>query len=226
MLKKIYLIVTVILLLLIVFCVFKIKKHDNIQRQANNINDLSELSDNNLDLDYYRKFYNNEDIIAMLKIADVTTLIVQSEDNDYYLNHLLDNSYNILGTPFLDYRNNLDDKKIIIYGHNAHHYETPLKVLEKYLNEDFYRNNSEIILTTDNKVITYKIFSVAEYENDYNYSILNVSDWEKHYDYLYKNSIYETAVTINSKDDILLLQTCSNTKKNSYIVLSGKKIKE
>lgn len=226
MLKKIYLIVTVILLALIALCVVHIKKHDNIQRQANNINDLSELSDNNLDLVYYRKFYNNEDIIAILKIADVTTLIVQSEDNDYYLNHLLDSSYNILGTPFLDYRNNLDDKKIIIYGHNAHHYETPLKVLEKYLNEDFYRDNSEIILMTDIKNITYKIFSVAEYENDYNYSVLNVSDWKQHYDYLKESSIYETGVTINSQDDIILLQTCSNSKKNSYVVLSGKKIKE
>lgn len=64
----------------------------------------------------------NGDVIAWLS-CDGTPLdypIVQTQDNSFYLRHLLDGSPNPAGTLFVDYRNAGDftDQNTVIYGHN------------------------------------------------------------------------------------------------------------
>ena len=46
--------------------------------------------------------------------------MVQTTDNNYYLNHSIDKTNNSAGCIFADCDNKLDgtDKNIIIYGHN------------------------------------------------------------------------------------------------------------
>ena len=43
-------------------------------------------------LDYYKNYYHNDDIVGRLKIYNtgIDTLIVQSTNNEYYLNHTLE----------------------------------------------------------------------------------------------------------------------------------------
>ena len=64
----------------------------------------------------------NEDVVAWIKVNNtkIEYPVVKSKNNDYYLNHSLDKSYNIAGWIFADYRNNFngEDKNIIVYGHN------------------------------------------------------------------------------------------------------------
>ena len=38
----------------------------------------------------------------------------------------------------MDYRQNLDSKQINIYGHNSTKYNPPFKILENYLNKEYY----------------------------------------------------------------------------------------
>ena len=44
---------------------------------------------------------------------------VQANDNNYYLTHSYDNSYNSAGWVFMDYRNNVENlsKNTILYAH-------------------------------------------------------------------------------------------------------------
>lgn len=95
-------------------------KHDeeekaNEEKIYQDISTLSIENNENVVLNYQKEF-NNADIIAELSIenTDLVTPVAKGSDNEYYLNHLLDKSKNGLGSVFLDYRNDIDDRKILI----------------------------------------------------------------------------------------------------------------
>ena len=84
-----------------------------------------------------RNEFNNQDIVGRLYIEsiDIDVPLVQTEDNEYYLNHDVYKNFDSVGSIFLDYRNNIDlDKKILIYGHNSKNIQTEFKKLENFLN--------------------------------------------------------------------------------------------
>ena len=64
----------------------------------------------------------NPDIIGWVYCADtpINYPIVQTEDNEYYLNRLPDGTYNPNGSIFADFRNlpDFSDPNTMIYGHN------------------------------------------------------------------------------------------------------------
>lgn len=179
-------------------------------------------------IDNYRKDYNNQDIIGELVIANSNfkEIVVQTSDNEFYLNHLVDKTYNRLGSIFMDYRNTVDDRKIIIYGHNSEDIYTEFNLLENYLNFDYYREHQDIYFKTINNNYHYKVFSVFIVINDYRYINLNFSDdeYNKHLNYLKEQSVYDTYVDVNDNDEIIVLQTCYFQPKNSYLVVVGKKV--
>lgn len=179
-------------------------------------------------IDNYRKDYNNQDIIGELVIANSNfkEIVVQTIDNEFYLNHLVDKTYNRLGSIFMDYRNTVDDRKIIIYGHNSEDIYTEFNLLENYLNFDYYKEHQDIYFKTINNNYHYKVFSVFIVISDYRYINLNFSDdeYNKHLKYLKEQSVYDTYIDVNDNDEIIVLQTCYFQPKNSYLVVVGKKV--
>ena len=179
-------------------------------------------------IDNYRKDYNNQDIIGELVIANSNfkEIVVQTNDNEFYLDDSVDKTYNRLGSIFMDYRNMVDDRKIIIYGHNSEDIYTEFNLLENYLNFDYYREHQDIYFKTINNNYHYKVFSVFIVINDYRYINLNFSDdeYNKHLKYLKEQSVYDTYIDVNDNDEIIVLQTCYFQPKNSYLVVVGKKV--
>lgn len=64
----------------------------------------------------------NEDVIGWLYCEDtpINYPVLQSDDNSYYLRRLVNGEWNVAGSLFMDYRNNLsnNDWNTVIYGHN------------------------------------------------------------------------------------------------------------
>ncbi len=177
--------------------------------------------------DYYRNLYSNKDIIGSIRIDNYfDVLFVKTTDNSFYLNHNLSKEYDILGSVFLDYRTNFPDKKILIYGHNFKYNKTAFGELEKYLDYSFYKDNKFIIIDTDLYEIKYEIFSVYLTKDDYEYFDVDIFDYEKHYNNLINNSLYNTNVTINKLDNILVLQTCSDKYKDYFVIVCAKEIEK
>ena len=166
-------------------------------------------------------------------VNDVTDLT----GNDVYMyTNWTDMSYdyNILGgSIFLDYRNNLNDQNIIIYGH---HFSVaggndPERVkaftpLEKLLEAENYPNNSTLRLILDNETRTYELAAtyiydiyneehnekLQYYRCNYNYDEFNDIYDENYYqiylDEIEKVKLYDTDTTLNTSDKTLTLQTC------------------
>lgn len=178
--------------------------------------------------------YNNKDIIGTLEIpgTDYKTVFVQSKDNNYYLRKNLYKKYERGGTPFLDYRVDLDSKKLLIYGHNSKYVDMPFKILQNYDFEDFYNNHKYIIINTKEETRKYEIFSVYVETGNWDYmkvKFKNSKSYLKHINLLKDRSIYKSDIELSEDDEILILQTCSTNKKYSsynkkFLLIISKRI--
>lgn len=233
--KKIFKIVFFIVVIFIVGLVFynnseyvkNKKEQSSLKKVVVKYEKISkEENSSNVILDYQREF-DNTDILGELSVPN-TNLVVpvaQASDNDYYLNHLLDKSYNTLGSIFLDYRNKVDDRKILIYGHNSKLADTEFKFLENYVNADYYTNHSDIYFKTMDNNYHYKIFSVYIATTDYRHVNLRFDDigYREHLRWLKNQSLYDTSVEV-SNEDILVIQTCYYNPEGSFLIVAAKKI--
>lgn len=174
--------------------------------------------------------YGNEDIIGNITVSgtDIDEYIVQTTDNNYYLNHNLKKEYDISGAVFMDYRNSVDDKKILIFGHNARKLDTvPFHDLEKYLDESFYRENKYVDLkfNEDTKWLIFSVMIVKKGNNTHMKLEFDDNSWLEHLNYLKSNSIYDTGVDVSFDDRIVVIQTCNYHPENTYILICAKKYK-
>ena len=202
----------------------------------NNIEDTMAISENvnkeNRIIEL-RKTYDNDNIVGELIIegTKIKEPVVRYTDNDYYLHHNVYNAYEINGATFEDYRNDPNDKKVLIYGHSSVYESIPFNDLEKYYSKGFYEKHKNIKLITENKMYTYEIFSVYVETSDFSYVNLNIDDntYNNHLKKYKQKSLYETGVEIKDNDEILILQTCSNSSKyknynKKYLLVIGRKV--
>ena len=181
--------------------------------------------------------YNNSEIVGVLNIpgTSINTVVVQHNDNEYYLDHNANLEEDVAGAVYLDYRVEINSgRKNIIYGHNGDSelLNVPFTELENYYDEDFYKNHKYVYLEDKDGVGTYEIFSVFVETRDPNYMYLNFkndSSWKEHINYLKNKSLYATYVEVDETDDVLILQTCSHSEeyskyKDRYLLVVAKRI--
>lgn len=174
------------------------------------------------DFTYYRQLYKNDDLIGRLVIPNLLDIfLVQGKNNEYYLTHSIQKRKDNRGTEFLDYRITPNSKQINIYGHNSNTLDIPFKKLEKFLDKDFFTNNSFIILEHDNGTRTYQILVLKEITDDYEHMKIDTTDvkFKRHLDLLTENAIYKRNIPYDENANILIIQTCSYAKENSYYLL-------
>lgn len=188
-------------------------------------NNIQETNQNDPDyqkqINDLKEYYNNDDVKGILEInnTDYIVPILQSDDNDYYLNHTPDNKKHYMGSIYLDFRVDIDSsKKLLIYGHNSSNIDMPFKILENYYDENFYKEHKYVELTTSTQKKKYEVFSVYVETSDFDYMNINFNNDEEYLTHITKlknKSMYDTKVELTSADEILILQTCS-THKDYY----------
>lgn len=176
-------------------------------------------------LDYYRNYYHNNDIIGRIKIYNtkIDTLIVQSTNNEYYLNHTLERKYDDRGSVFVDYRTDLSSKQINIYGHNSNVYNLMFRELEEYLDNEYYEEHKYIELWDGIDTNIYEIFSIQIVTSNYEHMNIDSNDWSKHISKL-NNSIYDTKSIATTEDEILVIQTCLYNPVYSLLLINAKEV--
>lgn len=179
-----------------------------------------------------RSKYDNDDIKGILSIdgLDVSIPVVKGKDNSYYLKHAVNKKKSVIGSVFIDYRNNTTSRQINIYGHNSTKFNPPFKVLEGYLNKDYYNEHKYFEFMVNDETRKYQIFSVIiadkeDTEEHMQFSYKKDSDWLKHYQRLKRRSKYKIDVDVNKDDKIMVLQTCIFGRyHDKLLVIVGKEI--
>lgn len=176
----------------------------------------------------------NKDVIGWITMGDpedpfVDNVVVQGEDNDYYLDHNLDGEYSKTGTIFADYREKITPENtpanIILYGHNVNTGKYFAK-LTRYFNYrsqlnyglDWYKQYPTITFNTLYRDRTYKIFAgmlVNTQEEDgkvFYYlqgrKFKNKAAFDDYVAQILDRTTFFTDVDLQYGDNLITLSTC------------------
>lgn len=196
-------------------CVYLIYNHYEYQVMEDSSKPVFDYDEKSSDkINKLKEEYNNNEIVMYLEIPDALTVpVVQTENNDFYLNHDISKKESSSGTAFLDYRNkSLNDKKIIVYGNNRLDKALPLSKLLDYKDESFFRNHQYINVYTDSGKRTYKIFSSYIEKENFDYVNLNGYTGLGYYEHLLdfkEKSLYDSDAIVDENSKIIIIETCT-----------------
>ncbi len=178
-----------------------------------------------IDVDIRELKSQNSDTVGWINVnnTNVNYPFVHTSDNDFYLNHSFDKSYNEAGWLFLDFRNdtNFSDRNNIIYAHSRLD-KTMFGSLSKVLKSDWYNNkdNHIIRLSLENENTLWQIFSVYTIKSETYYITTNFNSDSEYLDFLdtIKNrSLYDFNVNLSKDDKILTLSTCYSDTERTVV---------
>lgn len=184
----------------------------------------------NVDFDELLK--KNKDTVAFIHMENnnINYPVVQSKDNNYYLTHAFDKSYNEAGWVFLDYRNNINSLSFnnIIYGHGRLN-KTVFGSLKDTLDKKWQSNkdNLAIYISTPNENMIFQIFSIYTIKSESYYIntlFNNKNEKSKWLDTMIKRNTSAINTSVDTNDKILTLSTCLDDN-GGRVVVQAKLIK-
>jgi len=189
-------------------------------------------------LDKYKNLFNqNKKLIGWVKIADtnIDYPVMQTSDNEYYLNHNLNQEYDKNGSIFMDKDCDVlkPSTNYILYGHHMKSGKMFGK-LHLYENEEYYKKHPYIEFDTIYEEGLYEIMYVfrsrvyGETEIVFKYYQFIDADSEQEFNSYMEEmasmSFYDTGVTAQFGDQLLTLSTCDYEETNGRFVVVAKKI--
>ena len=189
-------------------------------------------------LDEYKNLLNkNKRLIGWVKIDDtnIDYPVMQTTDNEYYLDHNLNQEYDKNGSIFMDKDCDVlkPSTNFILYGHHMksgqmfgslssysdqsycekHPYIQFDTIYEKGLYEIMYVFRSRVY-SEDEIVFKYYQFIDAQSEQEFDSYMNDMAEM----------SLYDTGVTASFGDQLLTLSTCDYQEKNGRFVVVAKKV--
>lgn len=190
-------------------------------------------------LDEYKTLYSkNKKLIGWLKIDDtnIDYPVMQTENNEYYLDHNFNQEYDKNGSLFLDCSCSVYPRStnMIIYGHHMKS-GSMFGNLQKYAKESYGEKHSLIEFDTIYEKATYQVMYVFR-SQVYNkddvifkyYQFIEANSKEEFNSYMKEMasmSLYDTGVTASFGDSLLTLSTCDNSQTDGRFVVVAKRIK-
>ncbi|MBR6770905.1 MAG: class B sortase [Lachnospiraceae bacterium] len=189
-------------------------------------------------LDEYKTLFNkNKKLIGWLKIDDtiIDYPVMQTSNNDYYLNHNFNQEKDNNGSIFMDaacvaYPRS---QNLILYGHHMRSGKM-FGDLEKYAKESYYKEHSIIHFDTIYEKSVYQVMYVfrtrvlKENEIAFKYYQFidagSVEEFNSNMKEMARMSLYDTGVTAGYGDELLTLSTCDNSQTDGRFVVVAKRI--
>lgn len=205
--------------------------YDNTQNNTNEYSDSTAISKGLSDLSYAQLYDINNDFMGWLTIpnTNINYPVMQSDEENYYLNKDFYKKYSSYGVPYIDQRYEIDTSlNLLIYGHSMTNTTMFADVL-KYNTYDYYTKNNIIEYTDKNGFSEYKIFSAFAIDTNDNFDYNNyINMSEDRYNEFVKNaitySLYDTKTVPQFGDKLITLSTCENTNDSMRFVVVGMKI--
>ena len=225
-----------------------------IKQNENLYNDLSDLRGQapttSIDspeeyVDEFAALYErNKDFVGWVEIegTPLNYPVVKGKDNDYYLTHNFDGKRERHGTPFMDYRNDIDrlNANTVLHGHNMKSDNQMFSELENYYKGknaiNYYRQHPVIKFDTLNAKMEWKIFAVfacgvntkdEDFLAYYDYLMASSEeDYMKWVEEFKSRSIYDIPVDVQVGDNLLTLSTCYYEKEDQRLVVVARRVRD
>lgn len=189
--------------------------------------------------EYQNLLLKNRKLIGWVKIDDtyIDYPVMQTTDNEYYLDHNMNQEYDKNGTIFMDKDCDVlkPSTNFILYGHHMKNGRM-FGQLDQYKNESFYKEHPLISFDTIYEKGTYQIMYVfrakvyKETEIVFKYYQFIEANGEQEFDSAMEEmaalSLYDTGVTAQYGDQLLTLSTCDYQETDGRFVVVAKKISD
>ncbi len=169
----------------------------------------------------------NQEAVAWISCEDTVIQypVAQAQDNDYYLRHLFDKTYNENGCIFLDCRNSGDfsDPNSILYGHHLRN-GNMFALLPEYKDQAYYEEHPTFLLMTPAGNYTVELFSgyvVEAHEDAWQVAFDAQEDYGAWLRERVERSCFTSEVTPEASDRTLTLSTCTYEYDDARFVLHG-----
>lgn len=189
-------------------------------------------------LEKYKKLFSqNKSLIGWIKIDDtnIDYPVMQTVNNEYYLDHNYNQQYDKNGSIFLDKDCDIVNPgcNLIIYGHHMQSGKM-FGTLQLFSNREYYEKHPYIQFDTIYEEGLYQIMYVFR-SRIYNedeivfkyYQFLDAStpeEFDSHMNEMAKLSLYDTGVRATYGDQLITLSTCDYTEQYGRFVVVAKKI--
>lgn len=189
-------------------------------------------------LEKYKKLFSqNKSLIGWIKIDDtnIDYPVMQTVNNEYYLDHNYNQQYDKNGSIFLDKDCDITDPgtNMIIYGHHMKSGKM-FGNLHLYSNKSYYDAHPIIQFDTIYEEGKYQIMYVFRsriYNEDeivfkyYQFfEVATPEEFDSHMNEMAQLSLYDTGVTATYGDKLITLSTCDSSEQDGRFVVVAKKI--
>ncbi|MCH5193377.1 MAG: class B sortase [Oscillospiraceae bacterium] len=204
-------------------------------------------------LDAFNDFMaDNPETAGWIKVPNtsVNDVVVQTDNNTYYMDKDFYGNRNIAGTIFVDYRCVINDydfnqtPNVILYGHNQAD-SSMFGSLKKYKvkkdntkNFSFYQENPTFTFTSLYGEYTYKIIALFVIEalpeqtrdgNLFDYHNYITFTGERNFEKFKENIMLRTGINtgvdFDENDKYMTLSTCSNEFDQSRFIVIGRRVR-
>lgn len=176
---------------------------------------------------YWQAAYNNEDIIGHLRVpgTNIDYILVQGQDNSFYLYHNIHREPSAAGWVFLDYSIDLSyvNQNLVIYAHNMGD-GSMFHNLRYFADYEFFKANNLIYLHTIWRKSVWEIFAFYEAHISFPYTHINLplDYWALMQQAFMNASVHKSDIVLQPTDRILTLSTCSNVDRDTRLVLQAR----
>lgn len=186
-----------------------------------------------IDVDLNALRQQNSDTKAWLQVTgtNINYPVVQTTNNEYYLKHSFDKSYNSAGWVFADFRNKLDgtDRNTIFYAH-ARSDGSMFGSLKNILSSSWVSDDNNFTVRTVNDSVSglWQVFSVYRIPVTNDYIQTDFRSDEEYLNWLnmLKNrSQYNFNANMQATDKIITLSTCHGVTSSERVVMHARLIK-
>lgn len=152
--------------------------------------------------------------------------IAYTDNNFYYLDHILGEEYNANGTIFIDCKcaSDFSDKNTLVYGHNMND-GSMFASLRNYRDESYYPEHPVIYISTPK--VNYRLDLIAGFVTEpTSFAYANTFDETEqfmHYIETIKSmSTFKSDVEVGPDDKVVTLSTCTYEINDGRYVVVGK----
>ena len=193
-----------------------------------------------LQLKYARLYATNQDFVGYLEAPGINMSlpVVQSTDDEEYLNKNFYGKSTKYGCPFMSFLNRAEplDYNTLIFGHHMND-RTIFGALDHYKTLAGYKMSPVISFNTLYHDYQWKVFavfisnSVPEDDNGYvfPYYFTALSSDQRKAEYLAElkqRSLYDTGVDVQVTDPLLTLSTCSHEFDDARLVVVARMVRQ
>jgi len=173
--------------------------------------------------------YGNEDIVAILTMGETEMLVVQSNDNAFYITHDIHRNSSPQGWVFLDHQVDIFtglEHNMVIYDPVG---EFLRQIIQEYADYDFFLRNPVITLSTLFGEIEWEVFSYYVAPSDFPFAIVDHPDddvWGDIIEQFTLASLYNTRLDVNLYDQVLTIVVPTTVNPELFYILQARMLRE